>query len=189
MTALVHYLASIPRILTETIILDADIATIAQDLTQHSDATLLGRGIHYPIALEAGHRLKEISFMHAGGYAAGELKHRSIALNRPDMPVIVFDSVGLLQEKTLSNAAEVKVRGARLWHFGHHTDDGIRRTKCAEIVALFSYAVVTQMLAYHAALAPGQISTNPAISENLQRWSSLLPLQGKRWLAMRSTAT
>ena len=71
------------------------------------------------------------------------------------MPVIAFDSVGLLQKKTLSNAAEVKARGARVWHVGQNADDGFQVPNCAEVVIPFSFAVVTQMLAYHAALARG----------------------------------
>ena len=155
LASVVHTLASIPRIVTETIALEDTIVSVAKDVAQHRDAIFLGRGIHYPMALEAALKLKEISYIHADGYAAGELKHGPIALVDPDMAVIVFDSVGFLQEKTSSNAAEVKARGARVWHVGRHAEEGIRTPDSAEIVTPFSYAVVAQMLAYHAALARG----------------------------------
>ena len=153
--SLVQDLLSVPRIVNEAINLEDRISEVAQEIAPARDAIFLGRGIHYPMALEAALKLKEISYIHADGYAAGELKHGPIALIDPQMPVIVFDSLGLLQEKTHSNAAEVAARGAQLWHVGQSADGGIQTPTCSEIVTPFAYAVVAQMLAYHVALKKG----------------------------------
>ncbi|OZB12483.1 MAG: glutamine--fructose-6-phosphate aminotransferase, partial [Rhodobacterales bacterium 34-62-10] len=126
-----------------------------QEIAPARDAIFLGRGINYPLALEAALKLKEISYIHADGYAAGELKHGPIALIDQDMPVIVFDNLGPLQEKTVSNAAEVAARGAKLWHIGSKATDGIMTPDCAALATPFAYAVVAQLLAYHVALAKG----------------------------------
>lgn len=148
-------LVALPRIVSETIGLEERVRDLAAELAPARDAIFLGRGIQYPIALEAALKLKEISYIHAAGYAAGELKHGPIALIDREMPVIVFESAGALHEKTLSNAAEVTARGARLWHVGQGPQAAIRTPPCGEVVAPFANAVVAQMLAYHVALEKG----------------------------------
>ena len=153
--AIAHDLASIPRVVGEAIALEPKIKEVAAQIAPAKDAIFLGRGIHYPMALEAALKLKEISYIHADGYAAGELKHGPIALIDRDMPVVVFDSDGPLQEKTLSNAAEVEARGARVWHIGQDENADIKMPECGEAALPFTYAVVAQMLAYHAALEKG----------------------------------
>lgn len=148
-------LTSLPRVVTEAIAMDGEIAEVSRAIAPARDAFFLGRGIHYPMALEAALKLKEISYIHADGYAAGELKHGPIALIDPGMPVIVFDSHGSLQEKTLSNAAEVRARGARVWHVGQRAEADIRISECSGLVTPFAYAVVAQLLAYHVACEKG----------------------------------
>ena len=152
---IVHDLTTIPRVVGEAIALEPQIKQVAAEIAPARDAIFLGRGIHYPMALEAALKLKEISYIHADGYAAGELKHGPIALIDRDMPVVVFDSVGVLQEKTLSNAAEVEARGARVWHIGQSEVADIQTPDCGEVALPFAYAVVAQMLAYHTALEKG----------------------------------
>ncbi|MEP3145189.1 glutamine--fructose-6-phosphate transaminase (isomerizing) [Qipengyuania citrea] len=152
---LVHDLATLPRILSETIALEHKIEVLAHEIAPAKDAIFLGRGINYPIALEAALKLKEISYIHAEGYAAGELKHGPMALVDHDLPVVVFDNEGPLQEKTLSNAAEVSARGARVWHLGKAPTADLVLPPCGSHLAPFLYAVVAQLLAYHTALAKG----------------------------------
>ncbi|MHA7887775.1 SIS domain-containing protein [Roseicyclus sp.] len=121
---------SLPRIVSEAIGCEGPIRDLAAELAPAKAAIFLGRGINHPIALEAALKLKEISYIHATGYAAGELKHGPIALIERDMPVIVFDNTDALQEKTMSNAAEVAARGARLWHVGQGTHASLRTPDC-----------------------------------------------------------
>lgn len=150
-----HDLAAIPRLVGEAIALEPKVKQVAAEIAPAGDAIFLGRGIHYPMALEAALKLKEISYIHAEGYAAGELKHGPIALIDRDLPVVVFDSAGTLQEKTVSNASEVAARGARVWHVGYAESADIRTPECGELALPFTYALVAQMLAYHAALEKG----------------------------------
>lgn len=151
----VRDLVSIPRIVTETIGCEGQIADVAAKIAPARDAIFMGRGLNYPMSLEAALKLKEISYIHADGYAAGELKHGPIALIDRDMPVIVFDSRGALQDKTLSNAAEVEARGAQLWRVGQDAAMGIQTPIATALATPFAYAVVAQMLAYHVALEKG----------------------------------
>ncbi|MBY6016092.1 glutamine--fructose-6-phosphate transaminase (isomerizing) [Qipengyuania gaetbuli] len=148
-------LVTLPRVISETIALEQKIEMLAHEIAPASDAVFLGRGINYPIALEAALKLKEISYIHAEGYAAGELKHGPIALVDAQLPVVVFDNDGALQEKTISNAEEVKARGARVWHVGKGPAADVVLPSCGALVAPFLHAIVAQLLAYHAALAKG----------------------------------
>ncbi|MHA6334530.1 glutamine--fructose-6-phosphate transaminase (isomerizing) [Qipengyuania sp. CAU 1752] len=152
---LIRDLVTLPRVVSETIALEQRVELLAHEIAPAKDAIFLGRGIHYPIALEAALKLKEISYIHAEGYAAGELKHGPIALVDRELPVIVFDNEGALQEKTLSNAAEVNARGARVWHVGKAAAADVVLPPSGAVVAPFLHAVVAQLLAYHAALAKG----------------------------------
>lgn len=152
---LLRDLVTLPRVVSETIALEHQVEMLAHEIAPASDAIFLGRGINYPVALEAALKLKEISYIHAEGYAAGELKHGPIALVDAELPVVVFDNEGALQEKTLSNAAEVSARGARVWHIGNVSTADVVLPASDRLVAPFLHAVVAQMLAYHAALAKG----------------------------------
>ena len=109
-----HALIEVPRHLTEALTLEPQIEQLARDLAKCRDVLYLGRGTSYPIALEGALKLKEISYIHAEGYAAGELKHGPIALIDENMPVIVIAPYDRVFEKTVSNMQEVAARGGRL---------------------------------------------------------------------------
>ena len=111
---LVHALIEVPRHLTEALALEPQIEQLARDLAKCRDVLYLGRGTSYPIALEGALKLKEISYIHAEGYAAGELKHGPIALIDETMPVIVIAPYDRVFDKTVSNMQEVAARGGRL---------------------------------------------------------------------------
>ena len=123
----------------------------------------LGRGPMYPIALEGALKLKEISYIHAEGYASGELKHGPIALIDEEVPVVVMAPMDALFGKTVSNMQEVMARGGRVLLVtdpaGAAEGDGTWRVlgmpPCDPLIAPVLYAVPAQLLAYHAALAKG----------------------------------
>src|SRR5205814_8480918 len=111
---LVHALIEVPRLMTEALTLEPVIEHLARDLAKSGDVLYLGRGTSYPLALEGALKLKEISYIHAEGYAAGELKHGPIALIDETMPVIVIAPYDRVFEKTVSNMQEVAARGGRI---------------------------------------------------------------------------
>jgi len=140
------------------------IQSIARDIAEASHALYLGRGTSYPIALEGALKLKEISYIHAEGYAAGEMKHGPIALIDENMPVIVVAPHDALFEKTASNAQEVLARGGKVLLISDK--NGIAKLKdkatwTIEIpevdpfVAPILYTIPVQLLAYHAAVIKG----------------------------------
>ena len=110
---LVHALIEVPRLMAEALRLEPQIEQLARDLAKCRDVLYLGRGTSYPIALEGALKLKEISYIHAEGYAAGELKHGPIALIDEKMPVIVIAPHDRVFEKTVSNMQEVAARGGK----------------------------------------------------------------------------
>ena len=126
-------------------------------------ALFLGRGIHYPIAMEGALKLKEISYIHAEAYAAGELKHGPLALVDADMPVVTVAPNDALLEKLKSNMQEVRARGGELYVFADsdtHIDEseGVHVIKLSDHAGLLSpivHVVPLQLLAYHAALQKG----------------------------------
>ena len=107
-------LIEMPRHLNDALALEPQIEQLARDLAKCRDVLYLGRGTSFPIALEGALKLKEISYIHAEGYAAGELKHGPIALIDENMPVIVIAPHDKVFEKTVSNMQEVAARGGRL---------------------------------------------------------------------------
>src|SRR5713226_4863313 len=111
---LVHALIEVPRLMTETLALEPQIEQLARDLAKSRDVLYLGRGTSYPLALEGALKLKEISYIHAEGYAAGELKHGPIALIDGSMPVIVIAPYDRVFEKTMSNLQEVAARRGKI---------------------------------------------------------------------------
>lgn len=157
LSELVHDISSLPRLITETLKLENQVQEIGASLAQATDAYFLGRGILYPIALEGALKLKEISYIHAEGYAAGELKHGPIALIDDGVPVIVLSSNDELNEKTQSNAAEVAARGARLIEVGCEVaaSDRLTLPEAPNAVMPFLHAVAVQMVSYFAASAKG----------------------------------
>ena len=162
--SLVQALIEIPRCLNEALALEPQLEHLARDLAKSKDVLYLGRGTSFPIALEGALKLKEISYLHAEGYAAGELKHGPIALVDENMPVIVIAPHDKVFEKTFSNMQEVAARGGRLIVM---TDaEGARSAKADAMVTLtlptvhpavapIVYAVPVQLLAYHTAVLMG----------------------------------
>jgi glucosamine--fructose-6-phosphate aminotransferase (isomerizing) len=132
-------------------------------------ALFLGRGIHYPIALEGALKLKEISYIHAEAYAAGELKHGPLALVDADMPVIAVAPNDQLLEKLRSNLEEVRARGGRLFVIadqgaGFTASEGVEVIMLGDHAGLLSpilHVLPLQMLAYHVALARGHDVDKP----------------------------
>lgn len=156
-------LIELPRLMAETLKLEPQIERLAKDLAKAQDALYLGRGTSYPIALEGALKLKEISYIHAEGYAAGELKHGPIALVDEKVPVVVLAPYDTLFEKTVSNMQEVAARGGKVLLV---TDEAGAKEAGGEFEALIvptSYAFVTpmiytipmQLLAYHTAVFMG----------------------------------
>ncbi|MEQ1618757.1 MAG: glutamine--fructose-6-phosphate transaminase (isomerizing), partial [Terricaulis sp.] len=160
----VHALMETPRLIAEALHAEAHIETIAQELSQARDVLYLGRGIHYPIALEGALKLKEISYIHAEGYAAGELKHGPIALIEEGTPVVVVAPHDVLFEKTLSNMQEVAARGAKLILItdpagaaaaGALASHIILAPACDPFIAPLVYSIPIQLLAYLTAVHKG----------------------------------
>jgi glucosamine--fructose-6-phosphate aminotransferase (isomerizing) len=110
----VHALLALPQLLEQTLRLAPQIETIAQAIVCRTDALFLGRGINYPIALEGALKLKEVSYIHAEGYPAGEMKHGPIALIDESMPLIVIAPQDCLFEKMVGNIQEAKARGGQI---------------------------------------------------------------------------
>ncbi len=143
--------------------LEPQIREWAKSFANKQHALFLGRGIHYPIALEGALKLKEISYIHAEAYPAGELKHGPLALVDSDMPVVVIAPNDALLEKVKSNMQEVKARGGELFVFAdadsHFTEsEGVHVIRTPRHVGLLSailHTIPVQMLAYHAALLKG----------------------------------
>ena len=157
-------LAEAPRLVNEAFKLEAQIETIARELSTHKHALYLGRGFSYPLALEGALKLKEISYIHAEGYAAGELKHGPIALVDETMPVIVIAPHDRAFEKTVSNMQEVAARGGKIIlitdrkgaeHTSLKTLETIVLPDVPEIISPIIYALPIQMLAYYTAVFMG----------------------------------
>ncbi len=163
--ALVHALIEMPRHLNDALALEPQIEQLARDLAKCRDVLYLGRGTSFPIALEGALKLKEISYIHAEGYPAGELKHGPIALIDENMPVIVIAPHDRVFEKTISNMQEVAARGGRLILMSDAkgaaaANDGqsvvtLTLPTVHAAVAPLVYAVPVQLLAYHTAVIMG----------------------------------
>ncbi|UXB23727.1 glutamine--fructose-6-phosphate transaminase (isomerizing) [Stenotrophomonas maltophilia] len=143
--------------------LEPQIAAWAERFARKSNALFLGRGLHYPIALEGALKLKEISYIHAEAYPAGELKHGPLALVDEDMPVVVIAPNDSLLEKVKSNMQEVRARGGELFVFADqdsnfNASEGvhvIRTPRHAGVLSPIVHTIPVQLLAYHTALARG----------------------------------
>jgi glucosamine--fructose-6-phosphate aminotransferase (isomerizing) len=161
---LVGALLEAPRHMAEVLHQEKHIAAVAKDVAGARDVLFLGRGIMYPIAMEGALKLKEISYIHAEGYAAGELKHGPIALIDENVPVLVLAPHDDLYEKTISNMEEVAARGGKIVLM---TDDAgcrnnsgktfhcITMPKMHPFINPMVYALPVQLLAYHAAVQMG----------------------------------
>lgn len=160
---IVEALRHLPREIEQAFEFDGLIEELAKDFADKHHALFLGRGVFYPIALEASLKLKEISYIHAEAYPAGELKHGPLALIDNEMPVIVVAPNNDLLEKVKSNIEEVRARGGRLYVFadaeaGFVSDEQmtvITVPAVNEITAPIFYTVPLQLLAYHVALIKG----------------------------------
>ncbi len=161
---LVSALIELPRRLVATLETEDGIVDIARRLAGARDVLYLGRGINFPIALEGALKLKEISYIHAEGYAAGELKHGPIALIDEDVPVVVIAPQDDLYDKTVSNMEEVAARGGQIIMITDAGDtprsdtasfDVITVPRTDPFIAPIVYAVPVQLLAYHAAVFMG----------------------------------
>jgi len=161
---LVTRLVELPGLLEKTLELDPVIHKLAERFADKNHALFLGRGALYPVALEGALKLKEISYIHAEGYPAGELKHGPLALVDADMPVIAVAPNNDLLEKLKSNLMEVRARGGELIVFadpeaGIHASDGVTVIAMPKHISYFQspavYTVPLQLLAYHVAILKG----------------------------------
>ncbi len=156
-------LKRLPGLIDKSLQMNADIEKLAQQFAEKNHALFLGRGDQYPIAMEGALKLKEISYIHAEAYAAGELKHGPLALIDAEMPIVVVAPNNDLVEKLKSNIEEVRARGGELYVFADETAD-IRPESnmqvmavphCDDIVAPILYTLPLQLLSYHVAVIKG----------------------------------
>jgi len=161
---IVNHLAETPAALNAALAHDDEIAAMAHLIAPARDVLYLGRGPDYPLAMEGALKLKEISYIHAEGYASGEMKHGPIALIDEAVPVIVLAPSGPLFEKTVSNMQEVRARGGKvvlisdaegIAEAGEGCLATIEMPKVHPLIAPLVYAVPVQLLAYHVAVAKG----------------------------------
>ncbi len=156
-------LRHLPTAVSAVLALEPQIIAWADQFSRHDDALFLGRGIHYPIALEGALKLKEISYIHAEAYPAGELKHGPLALVTDRMPVVTIAPNDDLLEKLQSNMQEVRARGGQLYVFADTdtkivSEEGIHVIRMPENYGLLSpilHVIPLQLLAYHTALVRG----------------------------------
>jgi glucosamine--fructose-6-phosphate aminotransferase (isomerizing) len=158
-----HDLMRLPRLVEETLALDDQIAAIARRYFKADDFLFLGRGIMFPIAMEGALKLKEISYIHAEGYAAGEMKHGPIALIDENMPVVVIANSGPLFDKLVSNLEQVRARDGRVIAIATQGDTSLAE-KANEVIQIpdlgdfltsILAVVPLQLLAYHVATLRG----------------------------------
>ena len=161
---LVHGLVEIPRLMAAALATEPQIEKLARDIAKSRDVLYLGRGTSYPLALEGALKLKEISYIHAEGYAAGELKHGPIALIDENMPVVVIAPFDRVFEKTVSNMQEVAARGGNIILMtdakgaAEATINSLVTIVLPDMAATFTpmvYAIPVQLLAYHTAVVMG----------------------------------
>ncbi|MCP3389612.1 glutamine--fructose-6-phosphate transaminase (isomerizing) [Bradyrhizobium sp. CCGB12] len=161
---LVHGLVEVPRLMADALIAENQIERLAREIAKSRDVLYLGRGTSFPLALEGALKLKEISYIHAEGYAAGELKHGPIALIDETMPVVVIAPHDRVFEKTVSNMQEVAARGGKIILMTdakgaeEATVESLVTIVMPDMAAAFTpmvYAVPVQLLAYHTAVVMG----------------------------------
>jgi glucosamine--fructose-6-phosphate aminotransferase (isomerizing) len=161
---IVEHLVEVPAAINAALVHDEEIAAMAHTIAAARDVLYLGRGPDYPLALEGALKLKEISYIHAEGYASGEMKHGPIALIDEHVPLIVIAPSGPLFDKTISNMQEAQARGAQvvlisdaegLARAGDDVVATIEMPRVHPLIAPIVYAVPVQLLAYHVAVAKG----------------------------------
>lgn len=161
--AIVQSLQSLPSKIEQALAMDSDIEQLAEDFADKQHSLFLGRGDQYPIAMEGALKLKEISYIHAEAYAAGELKHGPLALIDADMPVIVVAPNNELVEKLKSNVEEVRARGGLMYVFADKaaafsSDKAMKVLhvpSCDPLIAPIIYTIPLQLLSYHVAIIKG----------------------------------
>jgi glucosamine--fructose-6-phosphate aminotransferase (isomerizing) len=158
----VQQLEHLPVLITEALKLDAQIKELAKDFADKHHALFLGRGTHWPVAMEGALKLKEISYIHAEAYAAGELKHGPLALVDENMPVIAVAPNDALLDKLKSNMEEVRARGGELYLFAD--EDVAQHMRGKQVIAMPKAGFITapmvstiplQLLSYHVAVLRG----------------------------------
>ncbi len=167
--ALLQELIHIPTLIEDVLKHDKKIEELAGRYLNYRDFLYLGRGINYPIALEGALKLKEISYIHAEGYPAGEMKHGPIALIDEDMPVVVLTAEDKVYEKVLSNIMEVKARGGKIIAIASEgnreiatkVDNVLYIPKCNHILTPILLSIPLQLLAYHIAVLRGSDVDQP----------------------------
>jgi len=161
---IVGHLQSVPEAISNALAHDEEIEAMAPKIAAARDVLYLGRGPEYPMALEGALKLKEISYIHAEGYASGEMKHGPIALIDDSVPLIVLAPSGPLFDKTVSNMQEAQARGAQvvlisdadgIAQAGENTVATIEMPRVHPLIAPLVYAVPVQLLAYHVAVFKG----------------------------------
>ena len=161
---LAKQLRTLPGIINQSLLLNDQIKVIAEQIVRRDNALFLGRGVHYPIALEGALKLKEISYIHAEGYPAGELKHGPLALVDEKMPVIAVCPNDELLEKLESNIEEVRARGGELYVFVDHKSQHGLKDRVNHLIEMEASGTFTspivfnvplQLLAYHVAVLRG----------------------------------
>jgi glucosamine--fructose-6-phosphate aminotransferase (isomerizing) len=160
---LVEALTSLEEVVRQTLGLDSRLRRLAEEFVERRHALFLGRGLQFPVALEGALKLKEISYIHAEGYPAGELKHGPLALVTDEMPVVAVAPNNDLLEKIQSNLQEVRARGGQLYVFadveaGFKDEPGVTVIEVPKVhddVAPIVYTVPLQLLAYHVAVLKG----------------------------------
>jgi len=156
-------LFKLPRIVEDVLQIDAEIKVLSEQFSEKNHALFLGRGTHYPIAMEGALKLKEISYIHAEAYPAGELKHGPLALIDAEMPVVTVAPNNSLLEKLKSNIQEVSARGGQLIVFLDESitteeDENVqivRVPKVKNLIAPIVYIIPLQLLSYHVAILKG----------------------------------
>ena len=161
--ALLDEMRLLPKMVKETLKIEDAVIEAAHTIQHAKSALFLGRGYHFPVALEGALKLKEISYIHAEGYAAGEMKHGPIALVEKDLPVISLTLDGRLYEKTVSNMVEVKARDAMTIAIATEGNETIKDIadhvlyvpRCSQILSPILATIPLQLLSYHVADARG----------------------------------
>jgi glucosamine--fructose-6-phosphate aminotransferase (isomerizing) len=155
----IFHLKELPRHAREVLGRSEDIITIAKHLKDAKSVFFVGRGINYPLSLEGALKLKEISYIHAEGFAAGELKHGPFALLTKDTPVIAIVTKDTTYEKMLANIGEIKARGSTViaiaedndTEIDKHADYVLRFPAPSQVLPCIAITVILQLLAYHVA--------------------------------------
>jgi glucosamine--fructose-6-phosphate aminotransferase (isomerizing) len=166
---IVDQLAELPSFVASALELNGEISQLAERISKFEDLLYLGRGAQLPIALEGALKMKELAYIHAEGYPAGEMKHGVNALLGPDMATVVCAPKNGLYEKILSNINEIKARGGEVAVIVTEGDDVVMRIAdhviqvpaCPEILQPFMTLIPMQILAYRTALALGRDPDKP----------------------------